>query len=172
MVDKEIKTPSSLIILWSPSFTLGLELVDKEIKRPSSLFSRTVLTSDWWRNGQQRNQKTFLFDYLVKCFLHTCFRTGRQRNQEASSLFSRKVLTSHLIKKWSTKKLNGLSLWFSCEVLSSYLVLERVDKENKRPSSLTILWSPFFVLGFRTGRQRNQVAFIFVFSYSSYFALG
>jgi hypothetical protein len=98
LVDKEIKRPSFLIIMWSPFFILG------------------------FRTGLQRNQMAFLFDYLVKCFLHTWFRTGRQRNQEASSLFSRKVLTSHLIKKWSTKKLNGLSLWLSCEVFSSHLV--------------------------------------------------
>jgi hypothetical protein len=73
LVDTEIKRPSSLIIMWSPFFTLGLELVNKEIKRPSSLFSRIVLTS-------------------------------------------------HLVRKWSTKKSNGLPLWLFCEVLSSHLV--------------------------------------------------
>jgi hypothetical protein len=59
LVDKEIKRPSSLIILWSPFFILGF---------------RTV---------RQRNQDAFLFDYLVKFFLHTRLRTGRKRNQEA-----------------------------------------------------------------------------------------
>jgi hypothetical protein len=37
----------------------------------------------WFRTGRQRNQKGFLFDYHVKSFLHTWFRTGRQSNQDA-----------------------------------------------------------------------------------------
>jgi hypothetical protein len=45
LVEKEIKRPSYLILLRSPFFIFGLELVDKEIKRPSSLFSCGVLTS-------------------------------------------------------------------------------------------------------------------------------
>jgi hypothetical protein len=37
----------------------------------------------WFRTGRQRNQEVFLFDYHVKSFLHTWLRTGRKRNQKA-----------------------------------------------------------------------------------------
>jgi hypothetical protein len=37
----------------------------------------------WFRTGRQRNQEAFLFDYHVKSFLHTWFRTGRQQFHEA-----------------------------------------------------------------------------------------
>jgi hypothetical protein len=37
-------------------------------------------------------------------------------------LFSCAVLSLWFIYNWSNKKSRGLPIWFSCEVLSSYLV--------------------------------------------------
>jgi hypothetical protein len=147
MVDNNFKRQTSLIFLWSPFFILGLELVDKEIKRPPSLFSCGVLISHlvkkwsttisrgiplfflveslfhtWLRNGRQQYQEAFLFSFLWSPYFTLGLEMVDNNFKRHSSLFSCGVLTSHLVKKWSTKKSRGLSPWLSCEVLSSYLV--------------------------------------------------